>query len=75
VFGISATFNISWATAASIAGIIFWGAQSSASTSVLRAALFGAVGGLLAGVVIMLVGMGAWYLVNRFYTKTKLASW
>ncbi|MEI2367721.1 hypothetical protein [Niallia circulans] len=75
MFNISATFGISWSTAAAVAGIIFWAAQSNASTSVLRAALFGAVGGLLAGVVIMLVGMGAWYLVNKYYTKTKLTSW
>ena len=74
MFGINATFGVSWATATAIAGIIFWGAQTNASTSVLRAALYG-VAGFLGFVVIALVGLGAWYLVNRFYTKTKLTAW
>ena len=72
---LSATFGVSWKVATVVAGIIFWAANSGANSSVLRAALLGATGGLAAGIVIMLVGLGAGWLVSKYYTQSKLSMW
>ncbi|MGD6778510.1 hypothetical protein ACQCT3_02385 [Sutcliffiella horikoshii] len=75
MFGLSATFNMSVPVATAVAGIIFWAASSGAKSSILKASLLAVTGGFLAGAVIILVGLGAGWLVNKYYTKSKLSMW
>ncbi|WP_404348116.1 hypothetical protein LG311_19645 [Sutcliffiella horikoshii] len=75
MFGLSATFGMSAGVAATCASIIFWAASSGAKSSILKASLLAVTGGFMAGAVIFLVGLGAGWLVSRYYTQSKLSMW
>lgn len=72
---ISATFGVSWKVSTVVAGIIFWAAAGSTAASIVKAALLAVGGGLGAGAVVMLVGMGVGYLVSKYYTQSNLSMW
>lgn len=68
---LSASFGLSSAVAASVAGWVLYLVKLSTWQKI--AVLAGA--GVLAIILGTLVSIGITYLVNRFVTETKLANW